>query len=1378
MGILRKSSKLCNIPTNSSNGSNSTNARVVNWSDAVQRIPERGHSLLTRTDLERGRPRARSRPIHGDAEEMNTHTHPNLNESIGGSRSEVVCEGEGKSVREKETRGQRRDKRHSNAAVCCRYLVLALLQMAVTVSAAFSLVAIQRLVSSRSNAFEIGRQSVALSQSSIPSEVVGTLITAASSAGMMLALALPYAVMFVYSLPKLFQENQTGVFLMSGAILTVVLAILQSIGHCLFAFHVLYMINNSMLGLLLLPGFCLPGCVLRLLTSRNVRSIIPNIMAVVMVTGGIVAILLLIQEPHLYWMVPLSILLSGTADAHSIATPNRLWASKPPRRYLIACISHVLCIITVCAGCAISDMILKGNAWRGFAWTFTHGLPFLLKMPALFQPVICHIITGFSMFLFSWLACAVQGQRVAAVIPLVLSLPLSHGVLYLVQQNLLPTWLTSLSNLTELERDIPGPNMFIYIGIGVCMWLGFVLHIRNTWYQDYMWVPLEHNLWYYPRYTTLSGPVSVLGNLIARKLSQKDVRIADTGDISDDDDIDYETTTHINPLEPIPMPKEESIRAIPIGVGSAGAMIYMCSTLWHETRVEMSTLLNSLLTVDMEKNSKFIKLETHIFFDNAYDDSNGEVSTGEIGFNSFAEIFQELIPHFVDESRHTRVTETPYGHRMKCIFPNGTPLFIHFKDARLVANKKRWSQVQYMFYILHYRCSPTRYGKQSYKNTFILTTDGDVGFDYTSLEDLLLYLLRDETVGAVCARIHPIGKTPVAWFQIFEYSIGHWLMKTFESVMGSVLCCPGAFSLFRAEAMADVTHLYSAHATTATEYLMYDQGEDRWLSTLLLKTGWILQYCASAEATTQCPETFPELFNQRRRWLTSTIANLNDLLILNAPNLIKANTGVSWLYVIYQVVLLFCSLLSPGICLLVIAGGLNVTFGWSSLWMTVLGSIITLAFCILCVKGEKQTQIRVAMVLAVVFALAMTAVLVGLCVIVVEDITDPNSIFICFISSLIVSTALLHPSECWSLVHSFVFFLAIPTSYVFMVIYAIANLNVTSWGTRETVTESVPTDPSPIVPLSSTHGNTTTYKHVNIGPIRMTYGSWHLGFAHKTNAHYRHLESIDERDEAMHSSGMHMPPITEDEEEVHFDQTHATQVLYNDSNNSSIYVDDVKNTIAEEHGHMTVSETSGVLGEKTAPFIRDVDDEYDNSSRVSSLFSSCSAVSKRITDEEREFWNAVVARYLSPENEAMDDTDLQSELTNMRNNAMYGMVLLNVIWLVAVTALSYQEHLQVVDTNVLGLVFLTLFSGLLVVQFVAMAYHRIGTAIHILAQAKTHSGAMRIHKVKTNKRKNDMNVGNVALSDLQDVQEVEMIDHSHTRSSTPSQPENVSEGEM
>ena len=41
------------------------------------------------------------------------------------------------------------------------------------------------------------------------------------------------------------------------------------------------------------------------------------------------------------------------------------------------------------------------------------------------------------------------------------------------------------------------------------------------------------------------------------------------------------------------------------------------------------------------------------------------------------------------------------------------------------------------------------------------------------------------------------------WYQMFEYAIGHWLQKATEHVMGCVLCSPGCFSLFRAEAIMD-----------------------------------------------------------------------------------------------------------------------------------------------------------------------------------------------------------------------------------------------------------------------------------------------------------------------------------------------------------------------------------------------------------------------------------------------------------------------------------------------------------------------------------------------------------------------------------------------
>ena len=60
---------------------------------------------------------------------------------------------------------------------------------------------------------------------------------------------------------------------------------------------------------------------------------------------------------------------------------------------------------------------------------------------------------------------------------------------------------------------------------------------------------------------------------------------------------------------------------------------------------------------------------------------------------------------------------------------------------------------------------------------FILTTDADVRFTPDSVEALLDLMTRDPSVGAVCARTHPLGSGPMVWYQVFEYAIGHWFQK-------------------------------------------------------------------------------------------------------------------------------------------------------------------------------------------------------------------------------------------------------------------------------------------------------------------------------------------------------------------------------------------------------------------------------------------------------------------------------------------------------------------------------------------------------------------------------------------------------------------------
>ncbi|WAR09210.1 CHS-like protein [Mya arenaria] len=122
---------------------------------------------------------------------------------------------------------------------------------------------------------------------------------------------------------------------------------------------------------------------------------------------------------------------------------------------------------------------------------------------------------------------------------------------------------------------------------------------------------------------------------------------------------------------------------------------------------------------------------------------------------------------------------------------------------------------------------------------YILTTDADVDFTPGSIDSLLDMMNRDENVGAVCARTHPLGSGPIVWYQIFEYAIGHWLQKTAEHVIGTVLCAPGCFSLYRCSALAEVLPTYSGKVENAFGFLTMDMGEDRWLCTLMFSLSGI-----------------------------------------------------------------------------------------------------------------------------------------------------------------------------------------------------------------------------------------------------------------------------------------------------------------------------------------------------------------------------------------------------------------------------------------------------------------------------------------------------------------------------------------------------------
>ena len=90
----------------------------------------------------------------------------------------------------------------------------------------------------------------------------------------------------------------------------------------------------------------------------------------------------------------------------------------------------------------------------------------------------------------------------------------------------------------------------------------------------------------------------------------------------------------------------------------------------------------------------------------------------------------------------------------------------------------------------------------------------------------------------------------------------------------------------------NVMRKYNKDSEKPLDFVQYDQGEDRWLCTLLLQRGWGIDYCAASDSYTACPEAFGEFFNQRRRWMPSTIANIFDLLG-SASEVVQANPDIS-----------------------------------------------------------------------------------------------------------------------------------------------------------------------------------------------------------------------------------------------------------------------------------------------------------------------------------------------------------------------------------------------------------------------------------------------------------------------------------------------------
>nr|ACA50098.1 chitin synthase 1 [Ectropis obliqua] len=899
-------------------------------------------------------------------------------------------------------------------------------------------------------------------------------------------------------------------------------------------------------------------------------------------------------------------------------------------------------------------------------------------------------------------------------------------------------------------------------------WVWLLWLLSQTWITIHIWTPKAERLasteklFVLPMYNGLLIDQSMAMN--RKRDDQKDVKTEDLAEIEKEKGDEYYETISVH---------TDNTGSSPKTVKSSDQItrIYACATMWHETKDEMMSFLTSVIRSDDDQSARrvaqkylgivdpdYYEFEANIFMDDSFEISDH--SWEDMQVNRFVKCLIDTIDDAVSEVHLTNVRlrppkkyPTPYGGRLVWTLPGKNKLICHLKDKFKIRHRKRWSQVMYMYYLLGHRLMdlPITVDRKEViaENTYLLALDGDIDFKPNAVTLLVDLMKKDKNLGAACGRIHPVGSGFMAWYQMFEYAIGHWLQKATEHMIGCVLCSPGCFSLFRVKALMDdnVMKKYTLTSHEARHYVRYDQGEDRWLCTLLLQRGYRVEYSAASDAYTHCPEGFNEFYNQRRRWVPSTIANIMDLLA-DYKHTIKINDNISSPYIAYQMMLMGGTILGPGTIFLMLVGAFVAAFridNWTSFEYNLYPILI---FMFVCFTMKSDYQLLVAQILSTAYAMIMMAVIVGTALQLGEDgVGSPSAIFLISLSSSTFIAACLHPQEFWCVVPGVIYLLSIPSMYLLLILYSIINLNNVSWGTRE-------------VEVKKTKKEIEAEKKEAEEAKKRAKQKSLLGFLQGVNSNEEE-GSIEFSFAGLFKCLLCTHPKGNEEK---MQLMHIASTL----DKLEKKLENVERSI-DPHGasrsrKLSVGHRGSTNGDHQLDALAEAPEDDDSNSDTDTL--STSPREKRddlinpywiedpdlkkgevdfLSPAEITFWKDLLEKYLFPiDEDKAEKARISKDLKELRDSSVFSFFMVNALFVLIVflmqlnkdslhfkwpfgikTNITYDEVTQEVliskeylQLEPIGLVFVFFFALIMVIQFTAMLFHRFGTLAHILASTE------------------------------------------------------------
>jgi len=161
-------------------------------------------------------------------------------------------------------------------------------------------------------------------------------------------------------------------------------------------------------------------------------------------------------------------------------------------------------------------------------------------------------------------------------------------------------------------------------------------------------------------------------------------------------------------------------------------------------------------------------------------------------------------------------------------------------------------------------------GIKKSKGEIIITVDTDSQIEKSAIKNIVLPLIKDKNTGAVAGSVEVINKKENLLTRMLSihYSLSFNFGRAYQSVYGSVFCCPGALTAYRKDVLMQFLSEW-VNQTFLNTPCTY--GEDRALTTYILKSGFMTRFQSNAYVYTTVPSKFGQMIKMFIRWTRSSI---------------------------------------------------------------------------------------------------------------------------------------------------------------------------------------------------------------------------------------------------------------------------------------------------------------------------------------------------------------------------------------------------------------------------------------------------------------------------------------------------------------------------